>query len=91
MGFLPEDSKPETGGSTVYSTGVCAHVMVNLFVQHIHERKVPTTTIINLITMDINKWDVEKSPGCVFCTEMEYIQIKKEDYEEVKDENEVLL
>ena len=91
LGFLPRDNAPDNGGAVVYSTGICAQMMVNMFIQYVHKREIPNTVLLNLISMELNKWSVEKKHGCIFCTELEYIQIQKEDYEEIKDENEILM
>lgn len=60
--YLPKDSHPVVGGSTVYSAGTCSHLMVCAMVNYMFhlnnaERPDPPKQLIfNLMTMDCDKW-----------------------------------
>ena len=60
--YLPKDSHPTIGGSTVYSAGTCSHLMVSSIVNYLFnlndsERPEPPKQLIfNLMTMESTKW-----------------------------------
>ena len=92
ISFLPKDNKP-VGGSTIYTSGTCGHLMVNALVQYLLGNDVPTVTLFNLLTLDLEKWTVNQVPGCMFCTELEYINLDKDeiDNETVEETSDALL
>lgn len=62
ISFLPKDSHPDKGGSTVYSAGTCSHLMTSAIINYIfhlrdNERPDPPKQVIfNLMTMESNYW-----------------------------------
>lgn len=62
ISFLPKDSHPEKGGSTVYSAGTCSHLMTSAIINYIFHLKdndrpnPPKQMIFNLMTMESNYW-----------------------------------
>jgi len=62
LSFLPKDSHPVKGGSTVYSAGTCSHLMVCALTNYMFHLKnsehpePPKQFIFNLFVMDVAKW-----------------------------------
>lgn len=60
--FLPKDSHPIRGGSTVYSAGTCSHLMVASIINYLFNLidddrpNPPKQMIFNLMTMESTKW-----------------------------------
>jgi len=62
ISFLPSDSHPTVGGSTVYSAGTCSHLMTSSIVNYLHHLQdvdrpdPPKQMIFNLMTMESDSW-----------------------------------
>lgn len=62
ISYLPKDSHPEKGGSTVFSAGSCSHFMVSVVVNYLHHLNdehrpdPPKQLLFNLMTFESNKW-----------------------------------
>lgn len=62
LSFLPKDSHPEKGGSTVYSAGTCSHLMTSAMINYMLHLEddarpnPPKQVIFNLLTMESVKW-----------------------------------
>lgn len=62
ISFLPKDSVPSKGGSTVYSAGTCSHLMTSAIINYLFHLDnethpdPPKQVIFNLLTMESNSW-----------------------------------
>lgn len=62
ISFLPKDVHPVLGGSTVYSAGICSHLMTCSIINYLHHLKnqerpdPPKQMIFNLLVMEADSW-----------------------------------
>eukprot|EP01006_Ploeotia_vitrea_P044025 TRINITY_DN66798_c10_g2_i1.p1 TRINITY_DN66798_c10_g2~~TRINITY_DN66798_c10_g2_i1.p1 ORF type:complete len:292 (-),score=24.06 TRINITY_DN66798_c10_g2_i1:276-1094(-) len=64
--FLPKDQHPTVGGSTIYSAGICSHMMTALVVNYFLSQAFPgqrppppTQSIFNLMSYELTTWRLD--------------------------------
>ncbi len=70
ISHLPADPQPEKGGSTTYSAGVCAQILLAQFGTHLMQQDgyvLKHTTILRLINMEMDTFVCAKNVSCSIC------------------------
>tara|TARA_B110000438_G_C15710851_1_gene605263 strand:- start:120 stop:905 length:786 start_codon:yes stop_codon:yes gene_type:complete len=70
ISFLPKDSQPDKGGSTVYSAAICSHLIVSQYVTFLMKQdgyKVKNQLILRLINLEMDTFECKKEKNCQLC------------------------
>ncbi len=70
ISFLPKDSQPDKGGSTVYSAAICSHLIVSQYITYLMKQENYQTkhqVILRLINLDLDTFVCRKNDCCTIC------------------------
>lgn len=70
ISFIPKDSQPDKGGSTVYSAAICSHLLVSQYITYLMKQdgyRLKHQVIMRLINLEIDSFECEKCKSCYVC------------------------